>query len=168
MLGIVEFLRARFAEDEEAARACIGVNALARHINGEPIPRWERYEGTQIRSTDEYRILRVGHTWAAEAEHITRWDPARVLVECEVKRRIVDAESQWRRTKECVTASTQKSSDEWVDVTWLDQYFHLHEERVTVAEYRDRFTDPALPSDTLRLLALPYADHPDFSEDWKI
>lgn len=65
------------------------------------------------------------------------WDPTRVLTECEAKRRIV--EEAW-----------QTSGDNYADWNggWLDGQ---HEMATT----------------TLRLLALPYADHPDFREEWR-
>jgi len=119
MTGLAEWLLARIAEDEAAARACVGVNELAGYLGGKPIPRWVR-DGWQIRSDDERRIVRVGHTWAREADHIARWDPARVLAECEAKRRLI--------------ALGEKDSY-WDDV--------------------------------LRLLALPYADHPDYRDEWR-
>ena len=61
------------------------------------------------------------------------WAPARVLAECEAKRRIVnrwaDSFGQWNATQ-ADAARAQKDS-------------------------------------TLRLLALPYADHPDYDEKWR-
>lgn len=55
--------------------------------------------------------------------HVARWDPARVLAECEAKRRIVE----------------------------LNVY---------------AYDDPPYRY-CLRLLALPYADHPDYQESWR-
>lgn len=52
--------------------------------------------------------------------HINRWRPARVLAECETKRRLIELGDK---------------DSYWVDV--------------------------------LELLALPYADHPDYVEEWK-
>ncbi len=90
-MTLVEFLRARLAEDDAAARAFgIGVWSVA----------------------------------GPQAEHIARWDPARVLAECEAKRRIIE---QVR------------------DVKWGGF---------------------AVRDTILELLALPYADHPDYRAWW--
>jgi hypothetical protein len=63
------------------------------------------------------------------------YDPARVLAECEAKRRILDLH---RSGEVCDPCSG-----------WLG-------------------TDPAADCPTLRLLALPYADHPDYrAAEWK-
>jgi hypothetical protein len=65
------------------------------------------------------------HHHAGSAAHVARHDPARVLAECEAKRRIVDSEGS--------------------------PYVEGHV--------------PA--TRTLRFLALPYADHPDYRQEWK-
>jgi hypothetical protein len=80
----------------------------------------------------------------ADLEHIARWDPARVLVKCKADRRIVE---------EC---------------TWVrEERFQV---RPGVYEYRPvrepRYGDGP-EWDILRLLAVPYADHPDYCEVWR-
>jgi hypothetical protein len=67
-------------------------------------------------------------------------DPARVLAECEAKRRIVELHD---RGHEC------------------SQYDHHGE--VDSCTYAHDFDDCS----TLRLLALPYASHPDYQTEWK-
>ena len=105
---LTNFLLARIAEDEADARQLV-----------EDLGRWDRErafngpDGTQgsiVTST-----LRGG-----------AFDPARVLAECEAKRRIV------QRVVEAMDAPP----DEWTYVILCD-------------------------------LALPYADHPDYREEWK-
>lgn len=63
MNDLVQFLRARLDEHEQAARA-------ANVKQGDP--RWTVTDGDAV------------------AGHIARWDPARVLADVEAKRRIVD------------------------------------------------------------------------------
>jgi len=63
MTGLAEFLLARIAEDEEMARAALP------HFPGE--------------------VEIVANVWEDACAHIARHDPARVLAECEAKRRIV-------------------------------------------------------------------------------
>lgn len=77
MADLIEFLRARFAEDERVARAagwhvwCLGegVGVVLARSNG-------RFVAERCREYD--------------ATHIARHDPARVLREVEAKGRIVD------------------------------------------------------------------------------
>jgi hypothetical protein len=64
--------------------------------------------------------------------------PRRVLAECEAKRRIV--EMHWDTDPSC--ARCANPDDEMTNEPW--------------------------PCQTLRLLALPYADHPDFQPEWRV
>lgn len=122
-MTLTDFLLARIAEDEAGARAA------------SPGP-W-RIAGTDDERDDEDTwpgdVLAVDGIKAAEsfaltdrqqfatAGHIARHDPARVLAECEAKRRIV--------------------------------------------ELCDGFDEQG--REVRQLLALPYADHPDYREEWK-
>jgi hypothetical protein len=71
------------------------------------------------------------------AQHIARHDPARVLAECEAKRRIVE---EWDAAHRVALASPQYSYDEGIATGLLA---------------------------ALYALALPYADHPDYREEWR-
>ncbi|MGZ4524215.1 MAG: DUF6221 family protein, partial [Mycobacteriaceae bacterium] len=64
--------------------------------------------------------------------HIARHDPARVLAECEAKRRIVE------RYRVCEPNYDEGNRLETRVLDW-----------------------------TMRLLALPYADHPDYDPAWR-
>lgn len=79
--------------------------------------------------------------WAGIAEHIVRQDPARTLREVEAKRGLLDLH-------------------------------HMVEDPKEMQDYcaecdlgRDKY--PYYPCTTLRILALPYADHPDYLEEWR-
>jgi hypothetical protein len=119
-----EFLLARIAEDEERARdAALTVG-------------WDGFGDQRIRSgqhwVPSYHVVKrarddgpADRREVAEcaplfgkgpANHIARWDPARVLAECEARRRIV-TECGWETV--------------------------------------------------MRHLALPYADHPDYRDEWR-
>jgi hypothetical protein len=79
----------------------------------------------------------------ATVDHIARHDPVRVLAEVDAKRRILD---------------------EVVDeATGLDMSVD-GDRRVGP---RDTTTEPYLGTVLLRLLALPYAEHPDYREEWR-
>jgi len=114
-LTLADFLRARIANDERAARA------LAEH--------------------DRRPVLSLA---------ITVNHPDRLLVECEAKRRIVDLHApfhvrtandglnwDYRGCGECSQPDGVADGETW----W--------------------------PCTTLRLLALPYASHPDYDERWR-
>jgi hypothetical protein len=163
---LVNFLRACFAEDRAGALAATpGPWTVDSEVYAETI-----YGG------DGFTSVVSGGRWGGEAsvfesteyaKHIARWDPAHVIAECDAKLRIVDAESRRRRTKDNVIATSRNSFDDWVDVTWADERGWPQEERIRQAEFTERFTEPSPPSETLKLLALPYADRPGYREEWR-
>jgi hypothetical protein len=96
---LTDFLLARIAEDEAEAQA------RREHSEG----CWPNMDNCQSHYGDDGK-------WS--------WGPARVLAECEAKRRIVE----------------------------------LMSDEVEYVVYSD---------DVLRALAQPYADHPDWREEWQ-
>ncbi len=81
MADLIEYLRERLDEDEAMARAALTSD------------RWQADEGCVY--ADEEILHRAGEPYAGiqvlVAEHVARWDPARVLAEVAAKRRIVNA-----------------------------------------------------------------------------
>jgi hypothetical protein len=135
---LVEFLRARLDEDE----------ALAREAPPGPWHIGNAVDPTQpchVHTFPGARMVADGLNWLV-AEHIARQNPARVLAEVEAKRRILHEHkpakpkylSRWEPG--CMTCSTAQAWDEKANEA------HCL---------------------TLRLLALPYASHPDYREEWK-
>ena len=126
-MNLADFLLARIAEDEADARMA---------DRGVPWRSYERPSCSGIWGSVEpggrgYRVATLPR--ALEADHIARWDPARVLAECDAKRRIVEHER-----------AVNHGEKQMYDVTFsLDS------------------------SDVLRLLALPYAAHVDYREEWR-
>lgn len=114
-MTITEFLLARIAEDEDAARAC------ARYVGGAYGP----YSPWAPTLRPEYR------------QHGKRWDPSRVLAECEAKRRIVAT-----------------------NVTAFGRIGYPDADSLNEGARRAILY-------ALAALALPYADHPDYDEAWK-
>ena len=123
-MTLTEFLLARIAEDEAAARD-------AGERRGLP------YESPLYVVDDNYRHDQVGIY------------PERVLAECEAKRRIVGIHEldpievySWGTTGGgcgLCDHSCETGGDTWG-----------HD-----------------PCETLKALALPYADHPDYRQEWK-
>ena len=110
-MTLADFLLARTADDEAVAEG-------AKRTSG---PSWH---AAGLQSPFDARM----------DDHIARHDPARVLAECEAKRRIVEIHG---------------NGDAWCDYC---------------AGYAEGMQDEC---HTGRLLALPYADHPDYREEWK-
>jgi len=147
MSDLIDFLRARLDEDEEAAR-------LAETVD--PSPWYEDVsEGTytnQRDGLDGVGLVRAADNvglWDREqsctlsmagvaATHIARHDPARALREVAAKRRLIEAHHRSGQT--CPRCSLGTEDGQVV--------FELD------------------PCETLRLLALPYVDHPDYQPEW--
>jgi hypothetical protein len=134
MIERVTFLLARIAEDEALAREAAAQGRVGQTWYAETITRTSR---PGERAAAVVVAENGGDLWDCEgspdramalahAAHIARWDPARVLEDCEAKRRVI-------------------------------------------AEIADH---GRLSYDYKRLmletLAQPYAEHPDFREDWHL
>lgn len=78
---MTEFLLARIAEDEASARAAGGLAWL----DGDHPTR----SAVIADAAGDAVVYSEGIAWEPQATHIARWHPARVLVECEVKRRLI-------------------------------------------------------------------------------
>ena len=154
-MDLVEFLTARLDEDERAARD-------ARPAREEPSSgTWIAYthdpgpadlqEGpvALVGAVPDDPSSTGGMDWAVceagqgaragtIATHIARHDPAHVLAEVDAKRRILDEQEQAAR---------------YAKTTWGQGN-------------SDQSRARALGK-VLRLLALPYADHPDYDEAWR-
>lgn len=86
---------------------------------------------------------------AADAPHIARWSPARVLADCEIRLDLVDMHDG---DHECPSA---------------DDNCGWWQPGLPVPPFGDEPWTIAPDCPTMRLLALPYADHPDFDESWR-
>jgi hypothetical protein len=138
MSDLVAFIRARLDEDEQAARKA----ARFKYDRPTDAP-WEKAR------------LALGNSFElSSSAHIARHDPARVLREVEAKRRIVDEHAnEGGYCRICTIEDRQENTLEGI----RDDGPYM----VTVQR-------PLLyPCPTLRLLALPYADCPDYRQEWK-
>jgi hypothetical protein len=149
MDDLVTFLRARLDEDAAAAQAASWDdwydNRWTAHHRKQYDGRW-----TIIDQADEGVISTVDPQAADDAgvaQHIARHDPARVLAEVEAKRAIL----RWHSTPHTVVDGF--CADEGGPCT------HRGEAECSLCG--------ETACATLRLLALPYADHPDYREDWR-
>lgn len=140
-MTLTEFLLARIAEDEAVARRRVGTGF--HHF--ERIPHEGKAGGRIGYWLDDWQ----GSGFIDVTEHIARHDPARVLAECEAKRRIIEL----HHPKE------PDGCDAWNDGRCI----------VCVKFHADMDCEQmAYPCPTIRALAQPYADHPDFDPEWKL
>lgn len=130
-LTLTDFLLARFREDEVVARGAI----LWDHESwtNEPV------------NTVSLGATRVQIASAPDfiGEHVARHDPARVLAECEAKRRLVTVAGHILESWEATHGGQGRVL--WEDVNRRERH-HANE--------------------TLAALALPYAAHPDYRDEW--
>jgi Family of unknown function (DUF6221) len=139
MSDLVEFLRARLDAEEAHARAAVEEDDLTlRAFDSETEWGWE------IASSHHLAEFYVGPQGLAE--HIARHDPARVLAEVDAKRRIIDDHKQGPRwnDKPDPVICYRCGDPPGYDYGYMDS-----------------------PCPTLRLLALPYADRPDYRDEWR-
>lgn len=175
MNDLAAFLRTRLDEDEWWAREA-STEGGHRTVLGEHW-QWEcettdkpviidpmfgeyvegvDYSSVGLRSVEHHPTESVGplphlvihgqrEVRTVDAGHIARWDPARVLAEVAAKRRILDEHQpidgvSWHG---CTTCDAQG----WGSCGCAGS--------------------GDWPCDTVKLLALPYADHPDYREEWR-
>lgn len=144
--NLVAFIRARLDEDEYIARRAANYDDGAGHDVQGPKGTWVCLDESEWFGTS-YRGgtigPRIGYANAPElGAHIVAHDPARVLAEVEAKRRIIELHSV-SEGHECSTRDRHGDIDH---CTWV-----MDSEACT----------------TLRLLALQYAAHPDYREEWR-
>lgn len=153
---LAEFLRARLDEDERAARAAfpapwIRHDKVAGVHADDSTP--ERTYGTAVA---DCRRVRDGYG-VPNADHIARWDPTRVLAEVNAKRRIIDPYTVALEKREGVREQIRA-----ILHTDPEAFGALHRQESQLIE------DAAALAPVVRLLALPYADHPDYREEWRL
>lgn len=160
---LTDFLLARIAEDEAAARAVPpldhnfdmgGARQDERFTFGRTLPSSADGMGNWSKHRDD----------PSTAAHFLRHDPARVLAECEAKRRIVELHKSWP-----VLVQRQPSFEQ-VDSTDVNSMVFRASQQIawaTEQEYRAKFGDEPPTAPMLRALASVYADHPDYNPDWR-
>ena len=136
MPTLTEFLLARIAEDEALARDTQSVEVW--YTEGRDVRGHRLLQGVAEDDPDFDEDMDV-FTAATKrhAAHIMRHAPARILAECEAKRRIVEA--------------------------LRDRHPHFNRLQAT----REAVGEDQMHVLICRLLAQPYADHPDFDEAWR-
>jgi hypothetical protein len=151
---IIDFILARYAEREQAAQAAAAGGRWS-YEDGDSVGAWTLYdEHWNIASLTVYDTKTYNYSERlpaarnpayvdpdANGRHIALNDPAYVLADLAAKQRIVRQHTHYET--EVLTADD--------------------EENVTLC--RECMVD--FPCDTLRLLASPFAGHPDYDEAWQ-
>jgi len=156
---LTEFLLARIAEDEAMANDAYGFLIGSRW--------WEKTEHGRVYAghwvpvvgvtsydepaDDDADIVTHQGLGMDSLAHIARWDPARVLVECEAKRAIVARHCPYEQV--FFNRETQEMDSAGPACEWCGG----HEPGI-------QDTWPCLD---LCALALPYAEHPSYDEAWR-
>jgi Family of unknown function (DUF6221) len=180
MSELVEFLLARVAEDEAAARAA-SLGSETWHLGeyDETVLWWQPSPPEKIAAVrrmfgDE---LAADHArWAGQtievsgdkiAPHIARHDPARVLRECEAKRRIVEMHSPME-VREPSNRLVGPDASGYVRSQFDPGIMVVCDECGPHEDVKWRTGGKGNhPCPTLRALAAVYADHPDYRDEWR-
>lgn len=145
---LVQFLRDRLDEDEAVARGT--TMPLDWHQGpSDDDPEWAGDEMVLMWPPEFHTPYEQDKHWrgltadpAGLAAHIARYDPARVLREVEAKRKITECHEPWvAGNGDTICGRCGR-------------------------EHIDGRPGGHFPCQTLRLLALPYSDHPDYRQEW--
>ena len=167
MTYLTEFLLARIAEDEAVARGAIDPDRPGTHWRWEvpddtgdlDAPRWLRTAEVFPTTSGVGSLpgFPLGFEFLAEPSrgmaHIARHDPARVLAECEAKRRIAGLHFVG-------------DAEDWDPEHWACRLCQWDED-CDSPKHEHQHGSGRFPCETLRALALPYADHPDYRGEWR-
>lgn len=155
-MNLAEFLLARIAEDEAAAAA-----AVSRR---DGVDKWEAVgSGTVVGpGYDKVKHVMLPSSEDGAARHIARHDPARVLAECEAKRRIVAEAFEVAATIDgewgcCHDADDIRRGYREPTPGWGDEAEPLPE----------GCAGPEVAGKFLQALAAVYAGHEDYRQEWK-
>lgn len=145
MDDLITFLRARLDEDEQAALSWPEGSRQWQTVGGRKLS----YRNDSSEMVTAIDVSNASSLWNEQIyvkydlddapEHIARHDPARVLAEVDAKRGLIELHE----------AADHEYADEPVCLS-CDQGGPL-----------------PYPCPTLRLLALPFAEHPDYQDTWR-
>ncbi|MCX4605485.1 DUF6221 family protein [Streptomyces anulatus] len=141
---LVQFLRDRLDDDERIARHAVD-GPWVDPMGG---PIWGGYE-------ERFVIAQQVQRW--NSQHIVRHDPARVLREVDAKRAVLNAylppDADVHPALPCINFEGQDPAD--------------YDEYDSCSRHLDAAPRSLRSDHVLRLLALPYADHSDYRDEWR-
>jgi hypothetical protein len=121
---------------------------------------------------DQAWAERASEEWGNPyAETEDRFDTVRVLAECESKRRIIEWHKKWPVLVEEPPTFEQDDAEGYDyargDMSSMTMRMSQRIAWTTEQRYRETFGSEPPTGPVLRLLALPYADHPDYRDEWR-
>jgi hypothetical protein len=140
LITLSEFLMARIAEDESAANAVKDVGSTAWSVRMVPEPRGFDAQHVAV-ITDRARTMLAHH-----------FDPARILAGCDATRMIMAIHCAY------VPSGDPTYSPDWQTTDWCVG--------CSYNSFEDIITEHIDDCPVLRALALPFANHPEFREEW--
>lgn len=153
MSDLVAFLRARLDEDEQQATLARMRRDWDPKTDERPVGpsagQWSA-EGEEVSGDGILIVEQEGWHNAEQANHIARWDPARVLAEVQAKRAIVDRYEDERSRRDAYRSPLAREAED---------HKAVHDRRTQEARSR-------VAEDVVRLLALPYVDHLEYRQEW--
>lgn len=158
MTSLADFLLRQIADDEAAARAVPPLDHNFDMGGNRQDERWI-FDRTLPSSADGMGNWSKHRHDPSTAEHFKRWDPARVLAECEALREVVGRYLQAERLVEANAEEHAKASAGGIDNQ--EQVAALRAHGWQLQGRRDGLEL------ALRALAAPYADRPGFEEAWR-
>jgi hypothetical protein len=173
--SLAEFLLARIAEDEAAANA-----APTRQWRVADLPPQGHWASSGVRpgvqtawvsghSTTVVEVPDGGGAQPGVEAHIARWDPARVLAECEAKRRIIEGGGSqcggyYPPGNEIRIEQEENAEELGIEFQphWPEDYAPFCD-GCAAAQSADRDWER-----TLRALAGVHSAHPDYRPEWRL
>lgn len=162
---LVEWLSAQLDADEQVARKATSGpwewqgDWSAHDVDVEllrPDPSVEPWQQRRVIYAHGEHTTGFVDVTQQDAAHIARWDPARVLAEVEAKRAMLalhERHVQRLPFADLLSPTGQRLYSEYA---------------VTCSVCGWASSDPTSACETLRLLALPYADRAGYREEWKL
>lgn len=114
---LAAFLLACIEDDERQAKAC-----AEDPLGYDPVLSW-RVGGEESIYVDDTNLPVAVGPWGGgireqHAEHIAAWDPVRVLVECDTKRRIIELAAKTKTWTDGAAGATAGYAAAVVSDTW--------------------------------------------------
>jgi hypothetical protein len=144
---LIGFLRNRY---EETWRIAVAACGGGKGVWAQADP--DRYEGRIVNDRGEVVTHDEGAPHEHEARHIAANDPARVLADINAKRRILELYREERTRRDIYESDEARAEEDDEQAT-----------RRRSAAARTRGLEMAI-----EILALPYALHPDYDEEWRL
>lgn len=168
---LIGFLRTQLDKDEQAAKAMQSVYPTPWDVS-------DRGHSARVVADEPnfFAVVSIDQNQAPAAEwlsdvvgHVQRWNPDRVLADVAAKRRIIELHEP-----------TYPPGGPIYGVHWEhvhvrgangeitgDREFAVENSEPDPPDWCNQCANRCAPCPTLRLVAMPYADHPDYREEWR-